>query len=689
MTIHGGNILSLYRGARFAGRGKRVCIAALAGAMLMTGLAGVPAFAAAGRTSLTSGAIAADAPVTVSTAADKVAAARAIGVVADQTLLNTSDQQFVLSIWRLAPDDSSVKTSALQAYLSSDPAAPYSFIKTGIFAAAASDAQVEIAAAEARSRRRSAAVVAGLDPSDSALIELDDRNFIIVLWQRVDADTQAHVKAAAQDAFREGSTADDWLAFLTTGVQAAAAADLADAIAQADADQAAKLQAQQNITDKKALLQLLQLPVTDERVNAPDREFVLTVHGEAKGVEVQLAAQGALDAPDDQLVQALHDFIVTGGSAANTRDEQAAAAKDLADYQSKVQQVLDAALQDGFEPNLVAAARAALAAPTILGLQTFLLKGADAALHSDFPAPYEGMTVELKGAQSARCAGIAGAVGTDAETVGAKAVLQDCGGQTVVERWQMHKVTTDDWSLINVNSRQCLTGANPVNNAALTQATCVATDTGQQWHFEVLPSGLYQIRNVKSSLLITHGAGTTAVGTTVMQSVLGSGDALYQQWRLLDIQHNMVNLAEPAKIQIQGVGSLRCVEVVDKVPADLTKIKTRTEIKDCKGQALSLWTLTDKGDHRYVLNNVQTGFCLDIMGAVSKNSAILEQYTCIVGAPNQQFVFRTAVNGAVEITSALTGAVVNVQGGVTINGSLLIMYQHHAASNELWKITAK
>jgi hypothetical protein len=671
-----------------AGRGKRVCVVALAGAMLMTGLAGTPAFAAAGRTASPS-ATTADVPVPVSTAADKVAAARAIGVPADQTLLNTSDQQFVLAIWRLAADDTSVKTNALQAYLSSDPAAAYQFIKTGIFDAAASDAQVEIAAAEARSRRRSAAVVAGLDPSDTALIELDDRNFIIVLWQRVDADTQAHVKAAALDAFREGSTEDDWLAFLTTGVQAAAAADLADAIAKADADQAAQLLAQQNVTAKKSLLQLLQLPVTDERVNTPDREFVLTVHSEAKGVEVQLAAQAALDAPDDQLAQALHDFIFTGGSAANTRDEQAAAAKELADYQAKAQQVLDGALQDGFEPNLVAAARAALASPTILGLQTFLLKGADAALHSDFLAPYEGMTVELKGAQSGRCAGIAGAVGADAETVGAKAVLQDCAGQTVVQRWQMHKVADGTWALININSRQCLAATNPVNNSAVTQATCAYTDAAQQWHFEVLPSGLYQIRNVKSSLLITHSASTNAAGTTVMQSVLGSGDALYQQWRLLDIQHNMVNLAEPAKIQIQGVGSQRCIEVVDKVPADLTKIKTRTEIKDCKGQALSLWTLTDKGDHRYVLNNVQTGFCLDVMGAVSKNSAVLEQYNCIANAPNQQFVFRAAANGAVEMVSALTGAVVNVGGGATVNGSLLIMYQHHGASNELWKITAK
>ena len=131
------------------------------------------------------------------------------------------------------------------------------------------------------------------------------------------------------EAIADGTGQDDWDAFLRTGAAAAAEQDLQDAIKKATEAEAAKLRAEQLANAKKSLLQLLLLPVSDELVNAPNRQYVLHVHNNAKGTEVRLASQAALNAPDAELEQALKDFIFTGGAAANKRDEDAAAALEL------------------------------------------------------------------------------------------------------------------------------------------------------------------------------------------------------------------------------------------------------------------------------------------------------------------------------------------------------------------------
>ncbi|MBM0230767.1 VCBS repeat-containing protein [Micromonospora sp. STR1_7] len=119
--------------------------------------------------------------------------------------------------------------------------------------------------------------------------------------------------------------------------------------------------------------------MTDELVAAPNRQFVLYVHNNAKGVEVKLASQIALNAPDEQLDQALRDFVFTGGTAANKRDEDAAAAKELAGYLAQITKIRDDARADGYSPNLLAAAGKALADNTLVATQTFLLKGQEEA----------------------------------------------------------------------------------------------------------------------------------------------------------------------------------------------------------------------------------------------------------------------------------------------------------------------
>ncbi|AEV85249.1 alpha-1,2-mannosidase [Actinoplanes sp. SE50] len=369
----------------------RTVQAGLLAAGLVCGLLGVPGAAhaapspspsaSAGVRAAKASAATVDDPTNLATDEDKVKAAGAIGVNPGVDLLVLNDQAFVFALWRRDEAGTNVKAAALRAYESDDPHAAYDFIVTGIFVAANDDAQAKIAEAAAQARRRSVAVTVGLDPSDTALIERNDRDFIFGVWQRVEAGS--HVRDAAQAAIADGTTQADWDTFLNTGAAAAADLDIREAIAKADAEQAAKLRAAQLLAAKKSLLQLLLLQVTDELVSAPNRQFVLFVHNNAKGSEVSLASQVALNAPDDQLDKALTDFIFTGGAAANKRDEDAAAVIERDGYHARVIPIRDAAEHDGFSPNLLAAAQAALAANTLVALQTFLLKGQDEARAKD------------------------------------------------------------------------------------------------------------------------------------------------------------------------------------------------------------------------------------------------------------------------------------------------------------------
>jgi hypothetical protein len=377
-------------------------------------------------------------PTNLATDEDKVKAAGAIGVNPGIDMLVLNDQQFVFAIWERSEAGPAVKAEALRAYGSDDARAAYEFIVTGIFVAAADDAQAKIAEEAAKARRRSVAVTVGLDPSETALIEKADRDFIFSVWQRATAGS--HVWTAARDAIAEGTGQDDWDAFLNTGAAAAADQDMREAIEKADEQLAAELRAQQLANAKRSLLQLLLLGVTDELVNAPNRQFVLFVHNNAKGLEVQLASQVALNAPDADLAQALTDFIFTGGAAANKRDEDAAAAKELAGYRDRAIVIRDAAKHDGFSPKLLAAAETALTTNNLVALQYFLLKGQDEARAADrrldFASGFEAADTRPNWANTAASGGIANVAGitttaavpelgvrTEAAHTGTKALL--------------------------------------------------------------------------------------------------------------------------------------------------------------------------------------------------------------------------------------------------------------------------
>jgi hypothetical protein len=317
-------------------------------------------------------------PTNLASPEEKVKAAAAIGINPGVDMLVLDDQAFVLALWRAAKPGSYVKAEALRAWDSTDQNAAYQFIVSGIFVAANDDARAEIVAEQGKALRRSVLVTVGLDPSDTVLIEQSgDKNFIFEVFLRLADGTR--VKAAAAAAIAVGSTQEDWTEFLTTGAAAARQQDIEDELRDKSEEEAARIKAEQLVAAKRSLLQLLLLPVSTELVNAPNRQYVLHVLANAKGIEVKLAAQAAINAVDAELEQALSDFIFTGGAAANRKDEDAAAAKELAGYRDRVTAIRDAARAHGLQPNLLAAADSALANGTVLTLQTFLLKGQDEA----------------------------------------------------------------------------------------------------------------------------------------------------------------------------------------------------------------------------------------------------------------------------------------------------------------------
>jgi hypothetical protein len=165
------------------------------------------------------------------------------------------------------------------------------------------------------------------------------------------------VWTAARDAIADGTDQDDWTAFLTTGAQVAAERDLREAIEEADAEQAAKLRAEQLATAKRLAAAAAAAPGhRGAGQRHPTGSMCCTCTPTAKGTEVKLASQVALNAPDAELDQALSTFIFTGGAAANKKDEDAAAAKELAGYRTTATAIRDEAKADGYQPNLLAAA---------------------------------------------------------------------------------------------------------------------------------------------------------------------------------------------------------------------------------------------------------------------------------------------------------------------------------------------
>lgn len=630
---------------------------------------------------------AAAAPLEEATTEAKFKAAAVLGIVAREDMLVLNDKNFVLALWRKAKEGSEVKKVALLAFTGPDERACTDFINSGIYAANQIDIDNEardaLAREKARTTKRNAvAAVPGMEATDE-VINLSDKDFVFRIWQRAAAGSA--VKNAAAVALRPEAAPDELQKFINTDIFAAREIDRQREIAEAvEADRKAKeLKASQ---EAKALAITAALGiVADENMkNLPDRDFVDLIWRRTDGQEVKLAARAALDSSDPAVWKA---YIFTGVHQAHQRDVEQRDAKELELRLRQTKEILAAAEQDGFQPNLVAAAKEALRAPTLTGLSNFLATGQHAAAKLDLAKPKNNMVIELKGLQSTRCLQIAGEWGEPSEAEGAGTELWNCVNDAK-QRWVLRERAGSKFQLENVNSNRCLavTDGSVSNDAELIQYDCDAEAPEQLWEF--LPSGdtgMFEIRNVKSGKVATTAGGGTENATLVLQYT--NAHAGHQTWRLIDVNHNGNTLAMQAGVlEFKGVQSDRCLQVAGDVDGYAKENFAGVELWDCQHAIKQRWTLIDLGDRKYALKNLNSQKCLDIEGSKAANDVAFVQYDCHFDA-NQQWVFVAGQNGAVKLQNVQTGGVATVSESGTHSGAQIKQFADSNGDNQQFLVT--
>ena len=317
------------------------------------------------------GVLAAAAAAVEATPDQKLAVAVKFGRGEDSALLERADRDFVIGIWEGVKEDSAfheVRVAAEQAFSTPpDPNDPDAvaracaeFIVTGVFAAYDRDIAREKDEADAKRQSDQArtAAAASIDVvADAAMLGGSDTEFIRLIWERVDGDAKWPKVKAAAVAARSG-TAEEQRQFITAGLAAAAKQDVDDRIIADETKTAAEKAAALARAAKQLAANRIGLPVSDELLAMPDRDFVVEVWNHtADGTEVQAAAISAARTNDPAVWKA---FIDTGIHQAKDRDIQIALQRKEAEDRRQVQEILARAERTGWR-KLAEAARTALA----------------------------------------------------------------------------------------------------------------------------------------------------------------------------------------------------------------------------------------------------------------------------------------------------------------------------------------
>ncbi|MEV5871900.1 endo-1,4-beta-xylanase [Streptomyces tendae] len=123
--------------------------------------------------------------------------------------------------------------------------------------------------------------------------------------------------------------------------------------------------------------------------------------------------------------------------------------------------------------------------------------------------------------------------------------------------------------------------------------------------------------------------------------------------------------------QIKGTGSGRCLDVPDASTADGTQL----QLWDCHSGANQQWAYTDAGELR-----VYGDKCLDAAG--SGNGAKVQIYSCW-GGDNQKW----RLNSDGSIVGVQSGLCLDAVGAGTANGTLIQLYSCSNGANQRWTRT--
>nr|WBO81683.1 endo-1,4-beta-xylanase [Streptomyces sp. SBE_14.2] len=123
--------------------------------------------------------------------------------------------------------------------------------------------------------------------------------------------------------------------------------------------------------------------------------------------------------------------------------------------------------------------------------------------------------------------------------------------------------------------------------------------------------------------------------------------------------------------QIKGVGSGRCLDVPNASTSDGTQV----QLWDCHSNSNQQWTYTDAGELRVYGNK-----CLDAGG--TGNGTRVQIYSCW-GGDNQKW----RLNSDGTIVGVQSGLCLDAVGAGTANGTLIQLYSCSGGSNQRWTRT--
>ncbi|WP_370941932.1 RICIN domain-containing protein [Amycolatopsis sp. cg5] len=143
----------------------------------------------------------------------------------------------------------------------------------------------------------------------------------------------------------------------------------------------------------------------------------------------------------------------------------------------------------------------------------------------------------------------------------------------------------------------------------------------------------------------------------------------------------------PKAIEIKGVQSGRCIQVAG-AGADATKDGAAIELWDCVAGVKQIWDVVPLGNNKYSLRNRNSGKCLDVYNSTLDNQGGVVQFTCNSG-PNQQWEFTTDNTGANYALRAVHSAkVLDAKNNGTANATLVQQWADKGLANQRWTIIA-
>ncbi|MFG2179993.1 AbfB domain-containing protein [Streptomyces abikoensis] len=294
----------------------------------------------------------------------RVDAAAVVHLDPTPDVLLLSDHDFIHALWQKARDAGetlqNVRLAAEDAMISESADDHVRFITTGIHEAYELDKQREKAKADAERAAREAksqVLIAVGIPSSPDLLGLSDDNFVRAVMKHEAAGPE--VRDAAAKALAGDAAA--WQEFIKNGAREAHQRDVANELKELEQKNREEAERRKELAARKNAAALFGITPSEAMLTLSDDNFIrelLRSAAGAQGTELYAAAQKAVlsSNPADW-----KEFIHAGAEQAYKRDDEARS-KRIADANRKLAlQIQAAAEKTGVNPNLVAAAKKALA----------------------------------------------------------------------------------------------------------------------------------------------------------------------------------------------------------------------------------------------------------------------------------------------------------------------------------------